>query len=239
MGGNAGSTGGGTAGAGVEGLIWRSDFEVGDLSEWTGDGQGANYRSGEPSLPTVVSERAHTGAQSLKLTISVANGMNSVNYMYRQAPTPTEAYYTAWFFLPKNYAVKDWLNIVHFVGSQTGDGRNEVALWDLDLRSASDGTLGLYAYEFDGSKQYDPLVARPFPVGAWVKIEILFRKASDASGRVAVFQDGVSMLDLTNVRTAPNDWLRWALGSASTNIMPSPAELYVDDATISSTRVAP
>jgi hypothetical protein len=223
----------------VGGVIWRSDFEVGDLSEWTGDGQGANYRSGEPSLPTVVSERAHTGAQSLKLTISVANGMNSVNYMYRQAPTPTEAYYTAWFFLPKNYAVKDWLNIVHFVGSQTGDGRNEVALWDLDLRSASDGTLGLYAYEFDGSKQYDPMVPRPFPVGAWVKIEILFRKAADASGRVAVFQDGVSMLDLTNVRTAPNDWLRWALGSASTNIVPSPAELYVDDATISSTRVAP
>ena len=238
-GGTVSSGGGGAAGAGEQDPIWRSDFEVGDLSEWTGDGNGGSYRSGDSSVPTVVSERAHTGTQSLKLTISVANGMSNVNYVYRQAPTPTEAYYTAWFFLPKNYTVKDWLNIVHFVGSETGDGRNEVSLWDLGLRSASDGTLALYAYEFDGSKEYNPAVARPFPVGAWVKIEVLFRKASDASGRVAVFQDGVSLLDVTNVRTAPNDWLRWAIGNASANIVPSPADLYVDDASISLTRVAP
>lgn len=128
---------------------------------------------------------------------------------------------------------------MHFVGSQTGDGRDEVALWDLDLRSAPDGTLALYAYEFGATKQYDPQLPQPFPIGVWVKVEILFRKASDASGRFAVYQDGALLLDLSGVRTAPNDWLRWSLGSASGDIVPSPAELYIDDATISLSRLEP
>jgi hypothetical protein len=189
--------------------------------------------------PVITSEHAHTGAQALKVSISVANGMTSANYMYRQAATPVEAYYSAWFFIPQNYTVKDWWNILHFVGSQTGDGRNEMSLWDVDLRSAADGSLGLYVYEFARSKQHDPATPRAFPVGAWVELSVLFRKANDTSGRFAVYQDGTLLIDVSDVRTAPNDWLRWSVGSASSDIVPTPADLYLDDATISLARVAP
>jgi len=242
--GRAGSPAGGAATgaggqAGSSSVIWRSGLELSDLSEWTADGQGENYRSSEPSTPSVSSDHAHGGSQSLKVSITVANGMTSVNYMYRQAATPTEAYYSAWFLIPRSYTVKDWWNIVHFVGSQSGDGRNEVGLWDLDLRSAADGSLALYVWDFEHSKQFDPPTPHAFPIGVWVKIEVLFRKASDASGRFAVYQDGALLVDLTGVRTAPNDWLRWAVGSASANIVPSPAELYIDDAAISTTPVQP
>jgi hypothetical protein len=234
-----GAAAGSSARAGNANLLWHAEFESADLSEWTSDGQGANYRSSEPVAPVITSERAHTGTQALKVSISVEGGMTSANYMYRQATTPVEAYYSAWFLIPQNYTVKDWWNILHFVGSQTGDGRNEVSLWDVDLRSTTDGSLGLYVYEFGGSKQHNPVAARAFPIGVWVQLEVLFRKASDSTGRFAVYQDGALLIDVSGVRTAPNDWLRWAVGSASSNIAPTPADLYVDDAAISLARVSP
>jgi hypothetical protein len=189
--------------------------------------------------PVITSERAHTGTQALKVSISVEGGMTSANYMYRQAATPAEAYYGAWFLIPQNYTVKDWWNILHFVGSQTGDGRNEVSLWDVDLRSSADGSLALYVYEFGGTKQHNPASPRAFPIGVWVQLEVLFHKAPDNSGRFAVYQDGALLIDVNGVRTAPNDWLRWAVGSASSNIAPTPADVYVDDAAISLTRISP
>ena len=231
-------TGGAPATGGAKGF-WRAEFELGDLSEWTSDGQGANYRSNQLSAPEITTERAHAGNQSAKVTISVVNGMNSVNYLYRQAPTPSEAYFSAWFLIPRGYTVPDWWNIVHFVGSQSGDGRDEVGLWDVDLQSTADGSLSAYVWSFEQSKRYDPPVRRVFPVGVWVELGVLFRKASDDSGHFAVYQDGVLLLELASVRTAPNDWLRWAVGSASTDITPSPAELFIDDASIAVAPRAP
>jgi len=40
-------------------------------------------------------------------------------------------------------------------------------------------------------------------------------------------------LQRSGVATVPNDWLQWDAGGASTNILPTPAYIYMDDAAIS------
>ena len=53
----------------------------------------------------------------------------------------------------------------------------------------------------------------------------------------ACHQDGVQILDHANVVTAPTDLVQWDAGGGSNDIAPSPATVYLDDATISSMRV--
>ena len=77
----------------------------------------------------------------------------------------------------------------------------------------------------------------PVPVGQWVHFEIFFRKATDTTGRITIWQDGVQILDHANVVTAPTDLLQWDAGGGSNDIAPSPATVYFDDATISLARV--
>ena len=40
----------------------------------------------------------------------------------------------------------------------------------------------------------------PVPVAQWVHFEIFFRKATDTTGRITIWQDGVEILDLTQHR---------------------------------------
>jgi len=77
----------------------------------------------------------------------------------------------------------------------------------------------------------------PVPLGRWVHFEIFFRKASDTTGRITIWQDGVQILDHANVATAPTDLLQWDAGGGSNDISPAPAAVYFDDATISLARV--
>jgi len=63
------------------------------------------------------------------------------------------------------------------------------------------------------------------------------RKATDATGRVAVWQDDALILDADGVITTENDWMEWDVGAASTDLTPSPGVVFVDDAAISLVRL--
>ncbi|HVV51304.1 MAG TPA: hypothetical protein VHO06_16665, partial [Polyangia bacterium] len=72
----------------------------------------------------------------------------------------------------------------------------------------------------------------PVPVDAWVQLEVLLVKASDPSGRIAVWQNGALIFDHPGA-TVQNDWIQWDAGGASDDLTPSPATVYLDDASIS------
>ena len=77
------------------------------------------------------------------------------------------------------------------------------------------------------------------PVGRWFHLEAYYRKAVDDSGRVAVWQDGVQILDLDGVRTANSDDLAWSVNNYGAHIDPGDVLVYADDATISTSRAGP
>jgi hypothetical protein len=228
------------------GILWSSDFEVGDLSEWTGDGQGGIYQESASALPTTVASQGHGGGMRAgRITVTPpASAMVCVNYIYRQAPMPADAYYSAWFWFPLLFSIPNYLNIIHFAGSTTNDDRALVSIWDVDLQSQADGSLAAYLFQFPvpnfaSGRSYDEATPVPVPIMSWVHFEVLFRKASDNTGRIAVWQDGTLVLEVNDVATIPTDFLRFNIGGASRDITPAPADILVDDAAISTVRLGP
>ena len=187
--------------------------------------------------PSASTEIVHQGHFAGKMTFTPMMGMISSNYLFREAPSPAEAYYSAWFYVPSTLNVETWLSIIHFRGSPTGDGRNVFPTWDVNLRIQPDGNLAAQIYNF--VTQVNTPQAPPvfFPRDRWVHFEFLLRKTTDASGRVALWQDDVLILDLPGVATVQNGWFQWNIGGSSGSVDPLPGVMYVDDAAISLDRL--
>jgi hypothetical protein len=63
---------------------------------------------------------------------------------------------------------------------------------------------------------------------------MFLKRASDATGEVQVYQDGVSVVHQTGLVTDNNSqWGQWYVGNLGTNLTPPESTLYVDDVTIS------
>ena len=237
-GGDAGTGNSGGKGGATQAVLWRSTFEPMNLSEWTSDGDGGYV--GDPA--SVLADVVHRGKYAAKLTVSPKPAMISAQYLSRQAPSPTEAYYSAWFYFPSNFTIPvgmNYLSVFHFNVSASGDGKNPSALWDLNFITDM-GALVPQVYNFplvQNTRQNNGLAAWTAPRDAWFHVEVLFAKASTPTGRMAVWLDDSLVIDLNKVVTAPNDWLQWNAGAASDEVEPTPASIYMDDAAISTSRL--
>jgi hypothetical protein len=228
----------GNIGDGSASLLWSATFEPGNLSEWTGDGNGGAF--GDINLvPTVTTVVAHSGRYAGLLTLAPTAGMTSTNYLFRDAPSPAAAYYSAWFYVPSTVTVGTWLSLTHFRGSTTGDGNNLSAIWDVNLYPRTDGSLAaqLFDYSTQQNSRQPNVVPLPFPFDTWVQFEVYFVKAIGPTGRIQVWQDGTLILERDAVATVTNDWLQWDAGGACDALTSSPATVYIDDAAISTVRV--
>ena len=60
------------------------------------------------------------------------------------------------------------------------------------------------------------------------------RRTPGAPTRLRLLQDGVSLIGLDDLSEAPGDgsYLEWNLGGAAVDVVPSPAVLHLDDASI-------
>ncbi len=228
----------GRIGDGAANLLWSATFEPGDLSEWTGDGQGGVDAEGIAIAPAPEPDLAHNGHYAGKATVMPALGMDSINYFYRVQPSPPEATYGAWFYIPPTFTVGTWLSIIHFRGSSNGDGgMNVFPSWDVNLYTQPGGSLAAQLYNYVtlvNLQQPNPVAV---PVGKWVHFEVYLRKASTPTGELQVWQDDVLILDAQDVVTAQTDWTEWSVGAAANDITPPQGVVYVDDATISVTRL--
>ena len=123
----------GSIGDGPASVLWRGTFEPGNLSEWTGDGEGDVYTPNGGDIPLATLSMAHSGRYGGQFTIAPKASMMSTSYLYRNQPSPPQGYYSAWFYVPSTIIVGAWLSLTHFTGSPTGDGKSLSALWDVNL----------------------------------------------------------------------------------------------------------
>ena len=224
--------------AGDGGVLWRAGFETGDLSEWTSDGNGGTRVENAPAAPTATQNMAHGGSHAGLTTVAPTN-MDSLDYFYRRQPSPSEAYYSAWFYIPSTITVGTWLSLHHFRGSANGDPNSLTGIWDLNLYTLPGGQLAAQLGDFVSQFNLRQPAPIPVPRDAWVHFEVLFRKAEDLTGRVAVWQDGALILDRAGVLTAQSPLVVWEVGAGSGDLAPLPATIYVDDAAISLSRLGP
>ena len=219
-----------TAGTGI---LWQATFEPGDLSEWLGDGNGGIYMDSLAGAPAASQDKAHRGAFSGIATFS-PTVVTSFSYLFREQPSPPEAYYGAWFFIPAALQVRSWLSLHHFGYHRTA-GAEITPLWDFNVYPGPDGNADRPPLRLSGHGELRPGEPDPGPGGAVGPLRDLLpqgdatRRGASRSGRTA------SRSSTTRTwSTAPTDLLQWDAGGGSNDIAPSPAAVYFDDATISS-----
>jgi hypothetical protein len=210
---------------------------VGDLSEWTADGHGGPYLENATVAPSATADVAHRGRYAAMAPFTPVPGTRSINYLFRDQPSVSEAYYSAWFYIPSSFAVVSWLSLIHFRCSTTGDGNNLLPTWDVNLYPRPDGSLSAQLYDYIAPANLEQAAPIPVPVATWVHFEVFLRKASGATGEVAVWQDETMILESQNVVTAQTDWVQWDAGGSSDDVAPPAALVYVDDAAISLSRL--
>jgi hypothetical protein len=81
-----------------------------------------------------------------------------------------------------------------------------------------------------------PETATPIPIGEWFHLELYLKRAADATGEVALYQDGELLFRATDLITDDSDWAQWYVGNLATDLTPPESTLYVDDVTIRSSR---
>lgn len=220
-------------------VLWASLFEDGMFDEWTGVGGSA---SAFPSPNTIVvsDAYAHHGTHAAELTIDAGgDGTQGNAGLSRKGDLPVQAYYSAWYYLPRTIAVGTYWVLFKFrQRTDAADANTEKEFYDLDLVNAADGslTLSLYDHQLEGTV---PLAspAAVVPAGRWFQLEAFYRNAQDDSGRLTIWFDGRQVVDLAGRPMAPTPWVEWDVVNVGENLTPSTAVVVVDDCAISLSRV--
>jgi hypothetical protein len=81
--------------------------------------------------------------------------------------------------------------------------------------------------------------AKDVPIRKWFNVEIYLRQSDSFTGKLIVWQDGTKIFDLNGVRTRlPSGDQRYSVNNYSNGLDSPIATLYIDDVTISTTRVS-
>ena len=226
-------------------VLWSARFEDGTLDEWTGTPGG--LVSANPMPPNMVevsnNPTHHESAYAAKLTIDAGpDGTQANAALSLKGNLPTEAYYSAWYYLPHSVTVGTfWVIAMFRMRTVADDPTTEAELYDLDLVNLPTGEMSLQLFDHRMGGFVVPLDVTNLvvPVDVWFQIEGFYRNAPDTTGRVTYWLDGQEVVDVANHAMAPTPWVEWSAVSIGVNLTPSQEVLYIDDCAVSLTRVGP
>ncbi len=185
---------------------------------------------------TIVTAPVHSGRYAAAFTVHAGDSNARQSRCVRQGVLPAAAYYSAWYYVPTLASTTGNWNLWFFQGGDA-TGAQLHALWNVTLINRSNGDLGLIVYTpLSGGKIYPAAVVTSIPIGAWFQIEFFLKRAADATGEVALYQDGALLLDATNLVTDDSSFGQWYVGNLADNLTPSDSTLYVDDVSIRATK---
>ena len=149
---------------------------------------------------------------------------------------PRDAVYGAWYYVPALARNSLNWNLFHFRSGAPGALPADLhGIWDVSLGNGADGSLHLYVLGFDRvTRTPDP--APPIPIGAWFHIEFRLKRAADATGAIALYQDdGEPLIEEASLVTDDGEFGEWYVGNLATGLMPPKSTIYVDDVSITAT----
>jgi hypothetical protein len=231
-------------------------METGDLSEWYVPGPlggpnfappgalGGEWDSGSYTPAAATTAFAHTGSYSAKLSVDTVTQASGVRlFRWGETQQNVDLYFSTWYYIPQPYNVGGWSNIWQWK-SKNSAGLNEPFFY-LGLRNRPNGGLYLRLEDHNGQDScaggqcsvWDQSLA-DVPIGKWFQIEGFQHCAGDGSGHVTIWQDGVLIYEVTGqpTRYADGD-CQWSVNAYGSQVTPTPFELYVDDAAISTVRI--
>jgi hypothetical protein len=233
--------------------IWRADMETGNLLQWR-IGMNATASpeedSGTCKRPSkgVSSEQAHSGRYSIKMVIDSARTSGCRQFRKPEPLSGQPLYYSAWYYFPKKVYVGGWWNILQFKSRIDADDTTDRGVfWKLEVRNNPAGAMmltlvwkgpvaGPTAADGIALRQYYQSIAT-LPVKKWVHIEVYLKQSETFDGQITVWQDGVQIFDMANVRTKfPGGVQTWSVNNYGLKLWPNPTPLYIDDVVIGPTR---
>lgn len=210
------------------GVPWSTGFENGfcDYIAATGYCYGNARASFE-----IVSSPVHSGNSSAAFNIVVDDAFDGLQARcVRQGQLPESAYYSAFFFIPSAPTAANNWNLIHFQGGGLTGALH--GLWDVSISIDAQGELHLYVFDFLRMMTRAATNVPAVPVGAWFQIEVYLKRAADATGEFALYQDGEVGLQLSNLITDDSSYGQWYVGNLAIALTPADSTLYVDDVSI-------
>jgi hypothetical protein len=229
---------GGAAGAPASGVVnegllpapWQTQFDSGfcDFE----DGAGFCYKDGPASYRLVTSPVHSPPFAAAFDIVTEEDGPDPQTRCVREGGLPAEAYYGAWYFIPSGTSNPDNWNLFHFVGGVPGTRLD--ALWDVSLSVTADGKLAAYILDSKQARAYRQTSVVAMPTERWVHLEFYLKRAADRTGQVALYQDDVELIRVTDVVTddSGDDFGQWYVGNLALALNPPSTSVYVDDVTV-------
>lgn len=220
-------------------VVWRANHETGDLSQWTRNQGEAVFNTGTGRV-RITESFARSGRYGVALSIRNADGRPQAARIFRWDENLKSGYYSVWFYFPRRFEPAHWWNVFQFKSPD----RNGVSrpTWSLNVGNLRNGAMTFYLYDSLRGRTHDaPLTSAPLviPVGRWVHVEAFYKHATNTTGRIAIWQDGTKIYDVSGVKTALSNYVQWSVDNYTNKIHPSSATIYIDDAAISKDRLGP
>ncbi|MES1209370.1 MAG: hypothetical protein ABUS79_25820 [Pseudomonadota bacterium] len=224
-------------------LLWTARFETDNFDEWTGSqfGGAVGATPMPPNAIAVSNARARTGLYAAVLTIDAGgDGTVETASMSLKENLPSDAFYSAWYYLPHTTTVNGYWVIQKFRRrTDAADPSTEGELFDLDLYTLPSGEMSFRVFDHRTGANAPMLVEQPIvPVDGWFQLEARYRNAVDSTGRLTVWLGSLEIIDLAGA-TAPTSWVQWVVSSLGQDLTPSGNVLYVDDCAIAGSRIGP
>jgi hypothetical protein len=218
-------------------VLWWTDHETGDVSEWLEKGPQGGFILRGNSRVDVVQDVARSGTHSL-LIEDDSPTQRDFPLAARNGPLPGGVYASAWYFLPAAlHPTSYWWFVLYRSRHPPYDiysFRDEIRL---SFTTRADGSMGTVLLSEELGTIL-PLVDREIEVGRWFHIETYLRATDGPDGEFDAWQDGELTFHATG-KMMETSWAEWMTGGVADGLTSSGSRLYVDDAAISSERLGP
>jgi hypothetical protein len=241
-------------------FLWWTNHESGNLSDWSQGGPlyGRIWPSSPAQVIVASTDHARSGRYSMQATVTTGGFSGGPPgspllpppvwwaLAVRSGNLPAQGYYSAWYYIPSMAVPVGPNGFWLFSKFRSRDPSTPMIpvqeLWDFDLTylgATKVLVVDLFRHNWPVN-QYPRLPAPPpVPTGKWFQIESFYKPATDNTGVLKVWQDGVLIYDIENEPTAPSTYVEWTVGNMSDGLMPSTASIYIDDAAITRRQLGP
>ncbi len=221
-------------------VLWVSQFEDGTLDEWTGVAGGDAVATPMPPNTIQVSTMyAHHGRYGAVLTIDAGpDGTQENAGLIRKGNLPTEAFYSAWYYLPTTVTVGNyWIIFKLRLRTDANDPTTEDEFYDFELSNAATGEMTVLIFDHRTEADVPLEGSAPIvPVSVWFQVEAFYRNTNDASGQIIFWLNGQEIARVVGPM-APTTWVEWDVVNVGEVLTPNSVVVAVDDCAVSLARV--
>ena len=214
-------------------LLWSTDHEVGDFSDWERGGElyGGEYDWGEVSAYVDIGVGLDGSNGVVAGINSKSRGETSAGVRLYRRVHDGPAFYSSWFRLEEAHTVTDWWSIFLFHARDDSLSLdNDVSLWDVRVVDTPGGEMSLQFFDHD--TMTGTLASRAGRVvpGEWFELRAYLDYRPPNATRLAVWAGETLLFDMKGLHTDVQNNVYWCIGNGAAELDPIDSMLYMDDA---------